>query len=432
MSKNTIYIGEDQQNSFSIIETTGLFEAIFYGMFDYIPDKDELDIFVDSYVEHISFYDNKSSDEKCKKLVPLIQKFYDELEQDMNPILDGTYKDIFKNEDCSTQIAAFEQMEPYKRLRLRFGSFIKTLKHSNFIEYEYIICKPTSELRNIKINIVEKKSANNYVVRNSYSPDVFTENTKTIFILHTENKYFSLRDTKKESIKTTNVSVKGDDNKGNNSTTRQPITSTKETKGKVEEDMGAFFDTHEKELDEIISGTGEKPLDVRMKPKKLTDTKPTAVNISPNPVVQDPTIETIAPFTIKYTIDNEKDLKDLPSTQSAIMRAFKSGKVSTATSIGAKNSPSEQSVRSKVNTTIRNNSDFQGLKIDNIALVNSKNIVAELPTNDWYFKVNLTKKPPNTGGLRANNKKTQKLKKKRKTQKRIKCKKKSNKSKRRK
>ena len=90
MSKNTIYV-EDQQNSFSVIETNGLFESIFYGMFGSIPKKDELDSIVNTYVEHIEFYE-RSPDEKCKKLLPLIQKFYDESsEQDVNPIYGNTY-----------------------------------------------------------------------------------------------------------------------------------------------------------------------------------------------------------------------------------------------------------------------------------------------------------------------------------------------------
>jgi hypothetical protein len=496
MSKNTIYV-EDQQNSFNIIETNGLFESIFYGMFGHVVEQDELDSFVNTYVEHIKFYE-RSPDEKCKKMLPLIQKFYDESsEQDVNPIYGNTYKDIFENTNCSTQITAIENMVSYKKLRTSFGKFIKTLRNNaNYSEYEYIICEPMSDVWKTQINIVEEKSANNYVVRNSYySPGAPTEKTKTIFILHTGNKYLSLKEI--PSV----INFVDKENEGNDEE-EEVVDFGRRRKKKLTDQTKLFgvnidavnvvkdLNTEEtKTLSKTIpDNTGinsdkEEVVDFgRRRKKKLTDqTKLFNVNIdavnvvkdlnteetktlsktipdntginsdkeevenpltksavditSPKPtIVQDPTIETIAPFTIKYTINNkEEDLKDLPSTQSAIMRAFKSGKVSTATSIGDDiNSPPEQSVRSKVNTTIRNNPDFQGFEIDNIALVNSKKSVAEdLPTKDWYFKVNLKTKN-NTGGLRANKKKTQKLKKRRKTQKRVKGKKKSNKSKRRK
>jgi hypothetical protein len=414
---NTMNV-QGETGSFHIIETNGLFEAIFYGLFGSVPNQDHLGKFVNTYVEHILDYGSKPSYIKCKKLLPLIRKYYDEFGKDLNRLSAGTYEDIFENKNCSTQIAAIEKMQPYINLRQHFNMFIANLKKSvSDSEYEYIICNPASDVWKTEIKIVEKSQANDdYVIRTTYVP---TEKTKTIFILHKDNKYFSLEDTEKADIKTKNAfrEIQRYKEGITSTTSNRAVLESTGTKTKNEEDEEAFFIKEAKKLEDIIEGN----------PKVLTTSR--IVNIHENPrdketIDQDPTTETIAPFTIKYTVDNKEDLKALPSTQTAFMRAFNSGKASTATSIGSENSPSEQSVRTKVNTTIRNNPEFQNYQIDNIVLVNSKNIPAEdLPTKEWYFKVNLKTKN-NMGGWRVNKKNTKKLKKRRETQKRRKSKKK--------
>ena len=285
-------------------------------------------------------------------------------------------------------------MVSYKKLRTSFDKFIKTLRNNaNYSEYdEYIICEPMSDVWKTQINIVEEKSANNYVVRNSYySPGAPTEKTKTIFILHTGNKYFSLKEIP-SVIDVINFVDKEDEG---NDEEEEVVDFGRRRKKKLTDQTKLFGvnidavnvvkDLNTEET-KTLSKTIPDNTGINSDKEEVENSRTkTAVDFSPKPtIVQDPTIETIAPFTIKYTINNkEEDLKDLPSTQSAIMRAFKSGKVSTATSIGDDiNSPPEQSVRSKVNTTIRNNPDFQGFEIDNIALVNSKKNVAE----DTYLR----------------------------------------------
>lgn len=419
---NTINV-QGESGSFRIIVTNGLFEAIYYGLFGSIPNEDHLSRFIDLYIQHISDYDLKTADIKCKKLIPLIGKYYDKFGKDLNHLSAYTYQDIFENENCSQQIGSIEKMLPYTNLRQHFNMFIRTLKKSaSGSEYEYIICNPASDLWKAEIKIVEKAQANNdYVVQKTYVP---TEKKNTILILHKDNQYFSLEDIEKADIKTKNASGEIPRYKEGIISSITPkralleSTGTK-TKGEEEDIDDDFFTNLEREFEDIKSPTRVN----------VPSTLSASDTNTPLSHIQNPTTETIAPFTIKYTVDNKRDIKELPSTQTAFMKAFNSGKASTATSIGDKNSPSEQSVRTKVNTTIRKNPEFQDLEIDNIALVNSKNMVAEdLPTKDWYFKVNLkTKTKSNRGGSRVNKKKTKKLKKRRKTQERRKYKqKKSN------